>query len=83
MEKEETNIIDVDSFAFPKEIVKDGEKAIGFTFDANDVNKMQYIDMIINDENYPIDKLPNELQELVILARKKKNNQENSVKQHR
>ena len=83
MKKDEINVIDTDFFAFPKEIVTDGGKTIGYTFDTNDVNKKQYIDMIINDENYPIDKLPNELQRLIVLARKEKNKQEDPVRQHR
>ena len=83
MKKDEINIIDTDSFAFPKEILEDGEKTIGYTFDTNDVNKKQYIDMIIDDENYPIDKLPNELQRLIVFARKQKNKQEGPGRQHR
>ena len=70
-------LVDIDSFAIPKEIVKDGEKTVGYAYDAN---KMDYIDMIVKDENYPIENLPADLQELVISARKQRKNQDGSIR---
>lgn len=81
--KKDINIIDIDSFAFPKEIVKSENKVVGYTFDVNDAKKNDYIDTIIDNEDYPIENLPEELQELVISARKQKNNQGDLIRHHR
>ena len=81
--KKDNKIIDIDSFAFPKEIIKNGDKVVGYSFDADDAEKPHFIDTIIDNENYPIENLPEELQKLIISARKKKNNQEDSIRYHR
>ena len=53
------------------------KKTAGYAYDAN---KKDYIDMIIKDENYPIENLPTDLQELVISARKQRKNQDGSIR---
>ena len=81
--KKDIKIIDTDSFAFPKGIVKSGDKVVGYSFDADDAEKTHHIDTIIGNENYPIENLPEELQELIISARKQKNDQGDSKRHHR
>lgn len=81
--KKDIKIIDIDSFAFPKGIIKSGDKVVGYSFDADDAEKPHYINTIIDNENYPIENLPEELQELIISARKQTNNQEDSIRHHR
>ena len=74
--KNDINIIDVDSFSFPRKLIKDESgKVIGYTVDANDIKKIDYVDTIINDENYPLEQLPIDFQEFVISER---NNKESS-----
>ena len=71
--KNDINVIDVDSFSFPRSLIKDESgKVIGYTVDVNDIKKIDYVDTIINNENYPLEQLPIDFQEFVISERKKK-----------
>ncbi len=72
--KNDINVIDVDSFSFPKSLIRDESgKVIGYIVDINDIKKIDYVDtMIINNENYPLEQLPIDFQEFVISERKKK-----------
>ena len=66
------NLIDVDSVAHPESIITKDGKPIGYTMNYDDKEKMDYIELIINDDQYPLDTLPKEIQELVRAGRESK-----------
>ena len=69
--------IDIDSVVFPKGLIKTDDKVVGYTMDVNDAQKIHIMDVIIDDENYPLETLPEDVRETVIWARQsKENNQE-------
>lgn len=75
----EPKLMDIDSVVFPKGLIKTDDKVVGYTMDVNDAQKIHIMDVIIDDENYPLETLPEDVREMVILARQSKESKQEEI----